>query len=111
MAEELVLTDPVVIPEKVTNKYKVVSLTFSLEQLTPPATVPGLVLIQLRDNNGESSQYTYTGQQAVDYIKFLNTANFTTKSMQRRILEKLSNDGLLPGTVVGTPDPPADPEL
>lgn len=105
MAEELALTDPVVIPEKVTDKYRVVSLTFHREQLVLPATVPGLVFIGLRDNNDEPSQYSYTGQVAIDYIKFLNTANFSTKSMQRRILEKLSADGLLPGTVVGTPDP------
>ena len=105
--EELALTDPVVIPEQVTAKYRVVSLTLNLEFLNPPETVPGAILIGLRDNNDAMSSYAYHGQTAKDMIKFLNTANLTTKSMHKRILERLSADGLLPGTVVGTPDPPA----
>ena len=46
-----------------------------------------------------------TAASATAMIKQLNTANLTTKSMQKRILEKLSADGFLPGTVQGTPDP------
>ena len=59
----------------------------------------------MRDNNDERSSYSYHGQEATNLIKFLNTANLTTKSMHKRILEKLSNDGKLPGTVQGAPDP------
>ena len=64
------------------------------------------MVIELRDNLDKLSSYTYGGQTAQDMIKFLNTANLTTKSMHKRVLERLSSDGLLPGTVVGTPDPP-----
>ena len=103
--EELALTDPVTVPATTTAKYRVVSLTLSLEYLLDPA-VPGAVLITLRDNNDVVSNYEYGGQTAQDMIRFLNTANLTTKSMHKRILERLSSDGLLPGTVVGTPDPP-----
>lgn len=102
--EELILTDPVVIPEKVTSKYKVITLSMNIETIIPPSLEPGLLQIHLKDNNGAMSTYIYTGKAATDYIKFINTANFTTKSLHKRILEKLSTDGFLPGTVTGAPD-------
>ena len=106
MAEELVLTDPVVVPEKVTDKYKLASLLLDVTAFIDPV-VPGAVVINVIDNHNVRSTFTYSGDDAMDYIKWMNTANFTTKSMQKRILEKLSSDGHLPGTVQGTPDPPA----
>jgi len=107
MAEELVLEDPEEIPAKTKNTYKVVSLNMNHEMVTPASPEPGLMVIQLVDNLGGYFTHQYTGKAAVDYIKYINTANFTTKSLHKRILEKLSNDGVLPGTVQGTPDPPA----
>ena len=102
--EELHLTDPVVVPETVTTKYRVVALTLNLEaQVSPDG--PGQILIELRDNLAAKSSYSYVGPEAMSLIKFLNTANLSTKSMHKRILEKLAADGLLPGTVVGAPDP------
>lgn len=106
--EELTLTDPVVVPAKTTNKYHVVSFTMNHELVMPPETVGGAIFIELKDNNDERSSYSYVGQEARQLIQFLNTANLTTKSMHKRILEKLSNDGKLPGTVTGTPDPPTE---
>jgi hypothetical protein len=109
MAEEYALTDPSIIPEIVTSKYKVVSLNLNME--SPFAGIePGLVLIELKDNNDVRTNYTYEGQQAIDMMKWMNTANFTVNSMQKRILQKLSNDGKLPpGDITGTPDtPPTD---
>ena len=106
--EELVLTDPVVEPEKVTSKFRVVSLLMNHDTVgSTPGSEPGLMVITLRDNFDKFYTHQYTGQQAIDYIKFINTANFTTKSMHKRILERLSADGVLPGTVTGAPDPPA----
>ena len=102
--EELVLTDPEVIPEKVTNKYHVISLV--LDTVSEAVLgEPGLISITLRDNNGGYSYHSYLGDEATAMIKTLNTANLTTKSMHKRVLEKLSADGKLPGTVQGTPDP------
>ena len=108
--EELVLTDPVVEPEKVTSRFKVITILLDLEG---PATIPTpenpvmpIVRLRLKDNYNKPYEHQYTGQQALDYIKFINTANFTTKSLHKRILERLSNEGVLPGTVEGTPDPP-----
>jgi len=113
MAEELILTTPVTPPAPTpTTKYRVSSFTMDLDTvaaplLPPPAPTPapGLVTIKLVSDAKEFSTYQYTGTSATAMIKQLNTANLTTKSMQKRILEKLAADGFLPGTVQGTPDP------
>jgi hypothetical protein len=104
--EELTLTDPIVVPAVTTAKYHVVSILMNLEAVVSPAQEPGYIVIDLKDNNNVRSNYQYTGAPAVSMIKTLNTANLTTKSMHKRILEQLSKDGFLPGTVTGTPDPP-----
>ena len=112
MAEELVLTDPIVITEKVVNKYRVSSLNMCIDEAQIPGMPPGYIIINLKNNYDVPSQYVYSGDEAIDFIKWMNTANFTVNSMQKRVLQKLSNDGHLPGTVTGTPEPPAlaDPE-
>jgi hypothetical protein len=105
--EELALTDPIVVPEKVTNKYKVIVLSLVLESPTAlPNQEQGLVQIQLKDNLGATIGFSYIGKEATDLIKWMNTANFSVNSMHKRILQKLSADGKLVGTVVGAPDPP-----
>ena len=104
--EELVLTDPIVVPETVSAKYHVIALTLDMEAPGMPGSgEQGLVAIRLRDNLGLVTSYSYTGTDATDLIKWMNTANFSTTSMHKRILQKLSTDGHLPGTVTGTPDP------
>jgi hypothetical protein len=118
MAEELILTDPVVPPTPApTTRYRVSAFTMDLEVIVPstelpppppapqPVPEPGMVSIKLKDDTGKYSTYQYKGKQAVQMIQTLNTANLSTKSLQKRILEKLSADGFLPGTVSGTPDP------
>lgn len=94
--EELELTEPVV---KTRSTYKLEALTLSFSHPSG-----GLVSIHLVDNIGVPLYHYYEGQTAIDYIKFINTANFTTKSLHKRILERLSTEGVLPGTVVGVPD-------
>jgi hypothetical protein len=112
--EELTLTEPVVEPEKIKNKLRVVSLHMDHEISTMPPNTPGsekgLFSVVLRDNYDQSYSYQYSGKAALDYIKFINTANFTTNSLHKRILNKLTADGLIPGggTVTGTPDPPVE---
>ena len=110
--EELELTDPVVEPAKTTSTFKVMSVLFDLESLlvipTPTQSTGPIVKLRLKDNLDKPYNYEYTGQTALDMIKFMNTANFTVKSMHKRILERLSADGVLPGTVTGAPDPPAE---
>jgi hypothetical protein len=107
--EELVLTEPIVkpevtVPERVSSTYRVMAITLNLEAVSPSSGEPGFVHIVLRDNLNAPFTHTYEGQVATDMIKALNKANLTTKSMHKRILEKLSTDGVLPGTVTGAPD-------
>lgn len=109
--EELVLTTPEVKPEEVKNKYHVILLTMDHEAIAgapPPPAVPepGLVRITLKDNLGGTLTHQYTGKTAIDFIKYINTANFTTNSLHKRILQRLTTDGIIVGTVSGTPDPP-----
>ena len=103
--EELVLTDPIVVPEQVTATYRVMALTLNWDRRYTPTSNPGIVLIELQDNNAVRSTYHYAGDEAISLMKWMNTADFTTNSMHKRILQKLSNDGFLPGTVTGAPDP------
>src|SRR5262245_46005886 len=105
MAEELVLTDPIVVPAQSTTKYKVVSIEMDRERTVLPGAIPGVVNITVRDDQGKLITAHYDGQVAQDYIKFVNTGNFSVNSMQKRTLQKLSQDGTLPpGTVTGTPE-------
>jgi hypothetical protein len=101
--EQLELTDPVVVPEKVTASYRVIALTLNWTFETIPGA-PGLVGIDLRDNHDEPFSHRYVGPEAIALMKWLNTANFSVNSMHKRILQKLSAEGVLPGTVTGTPD-------
>lgn len=102
--EQLELTDPVTTPAVTTATFKVIGLTMNMETVTTPGATPGLIVIELKDNLNVRRTQRYEGQTAIDYMKFINTANFSTKSLHKRILERLSNEGVLPGTVTGAPD-------
>jgi len=102
--EEHALDTPIT-TQTVTTKYHVVRLTLDLDAVASPPAPPGAIRITLRDNLGGKSEYGYDGLTAQNFIRLLNTANLTTKSMHKRILEKLEADGKLPpGTIVGAPD-------
>lgn len=111
MAEDYELTDPIVVPEIVTTKYKVRAMNLDFEAViagtpTNPTPQVGQITIRLRDNNEQILVCTYVGQEAIDMMKWMNTANFTVNSMQKRILQKLEQDGKIPsGDITGTPDP------
>ena len=119
--EELVLTDPVVKPEEIANKMRVVGIVMDMETVVPampppgepgaPTNVPGMLIFNLKDNLGKMYTQSYYGKQATDFMRWMNTANFTTKSMHKRILEKMVADGVIPGggTVTGTPDASSPP--
>lgn len=59
--------------------------------------------ITLRDNTGETQTHTYSGAEATNLMRTLNTANLTTNSLHKRTLTKLIADGKLAGTITGTP--------
>lgn len=112
MAEDLTLTDPIQPPTPpAKTKIRVVGMRLDMEEMTAiggTAPAPGMVDIRLRDNTGLLIQAQYTGPEAIDLMKWMNTANFSVNSMQKRVLQKLSADGKLPpGTVTGTPDSPS----
>lgn len=92
-AEQLNLTTPITAPS--TTTYKVIFLAMQWPQ--------GQVTIELADENGKTTGYSYNGAEATSLMAALNTANLSVKSLQRRILEKLVSDGKLTGTVSGTP--------
>lgn len=107
MAEEYTLTAPEVVPQVTNTKYKIVYQSYDW--------MNSWIMFRLQGENGEQLTPEYGGltadqagkDAARDMMKYLNTANNTTKSQQKRILEKLQKDGKIPnGTVTGTPDPP-----
>ena len=91
---------------------------------TPQYKVGGLWLdwdgrnfyVVLIGDNGIERQETYRDGQdemgnelegstiATDRMKALNKANLSAKSLQKRLMEMLINDGRLTGSISGTPD-------
>jgi hypothetical protein len=106
MAEDLVLATPEVIPQITTATYRLVGLFLDWERTT--------IVIRLRGANGEVKSFTYGGsdpstpntekQKALTMMTALNKSDLSVKSLQRRVLERLVLDGLLAGSVSGTPD-------
>lgn len=100
MAETLDLTTPITPTRPTITGYKVWSLYLGRGE--------GIIRIVVEDNNGERTTHVYADAPgtpvATDLMIALNKANLTIKSLQRRVLEKLSADGRIVGTVSGTPD-------
>lgn len=95
MAEELTLTDPIV--KTPTTTYKVQRIELNIE--------PPTVVIHVLSDIKETITVSYIKDVAKDYIRFINTGNFTTISLHRRILQRLVQEGKLPpGNVTGTPE-------
>lgn len=102
MSETYTLTTPIVPVEPMTTSYYLVR--FVVER-APVARLS--VLIQ--SNAGDRIEVRYSddagGTTAATLISNLNTANLSTKSLQRRLFDRLAADGYLPaGAVTGTPD-------
>jgi hypothetical protein len=100
MAETHVLTSPITYaaPASLTE-WRVVRFYIDRGTNTPS------VLMVARSNTGIEATALYEGSEASTLISQLNTANLSTKSLQKRILEKMAADGFLSaGAVSGTPD-------
>jgi len=54
--------------------------------------------------SGERIIFGYSGTEALNLMKTINTKNFSTTSMQKTILQKLIADGKILGTISGSPD-------
>ena len=48
--------------------------------------------------------FDYTGATATNLMRALNTADLTTNSLHKRVLNRLIADGKLAGSVTGSPD-------
>ena len=92
--EQLDLTTPITTPS--ITSYKVIKLILDIEGQG--------IIITLKSNTNERLEVAYNGPEALTLIVAMNKMNFTTTSMQKKILQKLIADGKLPGTVSGTPD-------
>lgn len=92
--EQLTLATPVQPPTLTSYRVDTLSLHWS----------DASIAIGLRGPNGETATFTYTGPQATVLMQVLNTSDLSTKSLHRRILEKLAADGYLTGSITGSPD-------
>ena len=96
MAESLTLTNPEVVPEVSNTFYRVGYLLLDWDQAR--------IVVHLRGQNLERKEFRYEGSEATTLMTILNTANLSTTSLHKRVLNKLIADGKIAGTVTGTPD-------
>lgn len=105
MPETYNLTTPETKPAVTNQKYKIVAISLD-EELS-------WIRIRLRGEQNQLLQPEYGGPFAtpaerastITLIRALCVANLTTKSLPKRILERLAADGKLPaGSITGTPD-------
>lgn len=101
MSESHVLSSPVTYPAPTSlTDYQVVMFTIDRQNPARP-----WILMAARSNTGVIVEARYEGSVAATLISQLNTANLSTKSLQKRILEKMAADGFLAvGSVTGAPD-------
>lgn len=62
------------------------------------------IRIELIGANGEVSEYSYDGAEATSLMIALNKTNLSTKSLHKRIMEKLVAEGKMKGAISGAPD-------
>lgn len=93
MAESLTLTSPA---NKSQTKWDINYLTLNWQE--------AIITVKLTGNNGEIFFHSYTGSTATTMMIQLNKANLTSNSLQKRIFTQLINDGLIAGSVTGSPD-------
>lgn len=92
--EIITLTTPVTTPSITT--WRVSSLLLDWDA--------ALIAISLRGSGGERLNHAYTGANATSQMTALNKANLSTNSLHKRVIQKLIDDGMLAGTISGSPD-------
>lgn len=93
MAEELTLATPITTPAN--TGYRVVTLDLNWEEQ--------YIRVVLRGTNQERLEHYWRSNVAITLMAALNTANLTIKSLHRRVMERLIVDGVIVGSVTGTP--------
>ena len=92
--ERLDLTTPVTTPNQTDWKVDELHFEWTAARIT----------VVLKGTNGERLRHVYMGATASSLMTTLNKANLTTNSLHRRVLTQLVSDGVIAGTVAGTPD-------
>ena len=96
MAEQLTLTTP--ITHAPVHAFSIVQVILQWE-------APARISVELVGDDGvERRIYSWTGESAAQLLIAFNTVNLSTKSLQRRVFERLVADGYLGGAVGGAPD-------
>ena len=93
MAERIDLTNPIVRP---IVSYSIAYLGFDWRNKR--------IAVEMIGDDGSPFNHTYEGPIAETLMIQINKANNSTKSMQRRVIEKLIADGFLSGSISGVPD-------
>ena len=92
--EEVALTTPITTPSITAWQVSILHLDWGASQIT----------IKLKGPNGETKLHSYSGATALTMMVALNKANLTANSLHKRVLNQLITDGVVLGTVTGTPD-------
>lgn len=96
MAERIDLTTPITYPS--TGFHELERLTLDVKA--------GTIYVQLLGQNGESVSKVYnatTSPTGATLLSQLNTSNNSTTSLIKRVYNRLVADGVLVGTVSGSP--------
>jgi hypothetical protein len=96
MAERLLLTAPIVVPQITQTGWDIYSLYLGRIELR--------IIIVLVGDNGERRTELIEGATADGLLKALNVANLSIKSLYRRVMEWLIANRGYPAAVSGTPD-------
>ncbi len=99
MAEQIALTAPFKVDPREATLFQVEAILLNWKDK--------IIVIHLGDGNVQKVvvyKDTSADPVATTLMVALNKANLSTKSLQKRILERLQTDGHLAGTISGTPD-------
>ena len=62
------------------------------------------IMIGYKNSLGQTHQLLITGAPATTMMNDINTGDHTVTSIHKTCLQKLNDDGVLVGTISGTPD-------
>ena len=94
-AEQIDLTTPITKPA--INYYKIDSVVLNYSGAI-------ITIILIDPVTGEKPVFSYYGTTATNLMITLNKVDLSTKSLQKRIFERLITDGKIAGTISGVPD-------
>jgi len=94
MPELLTLSTPITRPSR--TGYTILFLSLDWQNAA--------IAIRVQGSDGVEESFGYAGNEATALMTVLNSANLSTKSLYKRVIEKLQADGHLPaGSVTGSP--------